>query len=407
MKQKLLFLLMALLLPAGAMAQFAWYGVNGKAQVVTGLGNGSNTEGLWWWTNPDGEGGDSKVVWDVEPGEDGSFDNLVKACGGISGTAVLDQGKVTYNPYVEVGFNVVGEDINAYVSDWDANFSAFGGRSLAGDASAWGGIAISYSSDVALGIELGFRFDDDGDIISSCLPYVYVPKAPEGNFVRIPWSEFKQAAWIRDNEYKISGLGAAKKLVNVMIKVQAKPGSYHFNIKAIGSYDMDETPVLPEKCATPTIAFVGGKLKFSCETEGVTYDYDITDDDIKSGSGDEVPLCATYNVSVYAKKFGYNNSDVATGTLCWIDATLQTEGIVNEDAVTEVAAVPVLIQSEGGTISVQGAAAGTPIAVYDLEGREYGFAVAEKDRAVIPTSLRTGSTAIVKIGGKAVKVLVK
>ena len=266
------------------------------------------------------------MVWDVEQGEDASLDNLVKACGGISGTAVLDQGKVTYNPYVEVGFNVVGEDTNATnVSDWDANFSAFGGRSLAGDASAWGGIAISYSSDVSLCIELGFRFDDDGDIISSYLPYVYVPKAPEGNFVRIPWSEFKQAVWIRDNEYKISGLGVAKKLVNVMIKVQAKPGSYHFNIKAIGSYDMDETPV----------------------------------------------------------------------------------GILNEDAVTEVAAVPVLIQSEGGTISVQGAAAGTPIAVYDLEGREYGFTVAEKDRAVIPTSLRTGSTAIVKIGGKAVKVLVK
>lgn len=400
MKQKLLFLLTALLLPAGVMAQFAWYGVNGKAQVVTGLGNGSNTEGLWYWTDEIANGGCSaSVVWDVEPGEDGNLDNLVKECGGISGTAVLEKYPGMEHPNVELIFNVVGLDAN--------------GEPQAGDASAWGGIALSYSCETNIRFFLGLKEDYCIDPLAT--PVYELPAAPEGNFVRIPWSEFKQPSWVERVSYisKISGPDAAKQLVSLRLKIttyklhEHEIGNFHFNIKAIGSYDMDETPVLPEKCATPTIAFVGGKLKFSCETEGVTYDYDITDEDIKSGSGDEVPLCATYNVSVYAKKTGYSNSDVATGTLCWIDATLQTEGIVNEDAVTEVAAVPVLIQSEGGTISVQGAAAGTPIAVYDLEGREYGFAVAEKDRTVIPTTLRTGSTAIVKIGGKAVKVLVK
>lgn len=406
MKQKLLFLLTALLLPAGAMAQFAWYGVNGKAQVVTGLGNGSNTEGIWWWDGNQIAGGKSKVVWDVEPGEDGSLDNLVKACGGISGTVIFDKGDDWHGAWVNIGFNVVGEDTNATnVSDYDKYFSAFGGQPLAGDASAWGGIAISYSCDMASYIGLGLGEELTSYYNYTSLSYA-LPAAPEGNFVRIPWSAFKFPNWYRGEQ--LSGLEAAKKLVNISICVQtSNTGSCHFNIKAIGSYDMDETPVLPEKCATPTIAFVGGKLKFSCETEGVDFVYDVKNNDVKSGVGSEVPLSATYNVSVYAKKFGYNNSEVATGTLCWIDATLQTEGILNEDAVTEVAAVPVLIQSEGGAISVQGAAAGTPIAVYDLEGREYGFTVAEKDRAVIPTSLRTGSTAIVKIGGKAVKVLVK
>lgn len=318
MKQKLLFLLTALLLPAGAMAQFAWYGENGKAQVVTGLGNGSNTEGLWWWTDEIDNGGCSaSVVWDVEPGEDGNLDNLVKECGGISGTAVLEKYPGWEHPNVELIFNVVGLDAN--------------GEPQAGDASAWGGIALSYSCETNIRFFLGLKEDYCIDPLAT--PVYELPAAPEGNFVRIPWSEFKQPSWVKNVSYisKISGPDAAKQLVSLRLKIttyklhEHEIGNFHFNIKAIGSYDMDETPV----------------------------------------------------------------------------------GILNEDAVTEVAAVPVLIQSEGGTISVQGAAAGTPIAVYDLEGREYGFTVAEKDRAVIPTSLRTGSTAIVKIGGKAVKVLVK
>ena len=41
-------ILLMLLLPIGARAQFAWYGQHGKAQVETGLGDESHTQGLWW-----------------------------------------------------------------------------------------------------------------------------------------------------------------------------------------------------------------------------------------------------------------------------------------------------------------------------------------------------------------------
>lgn len=65
------------------------------------------------------------------------------------------------------------------------------------------------------------------------------------------------------------------------------------------------------KCATPTINADGGKLSFSCETEGVDYFYEITNLDSKKGSGNEVNLTNTYVVTVYATKEGYDQSDTA------------------------------------------------------------------------------------------------
>lgn len=163
-----------------------------------------------------------------------------------------------------------------------------------------------------------------------------------------------------------------------------------------------ETP----KCKLPTISYSNGKLMFGCATEGVGYVYEITDPDIIKGYTSEVQLDVTYNISVYATKSGYDNSDVATATLCWVDAEPRTEGL-EEDAVMEVKAMPVLIQTQGDTITIQGAVEGTPIAIYDLDGRQYGTALADKDRTTIATSLRPGSTAVVKIGEKSVKVLLK
>ena len=160
-------------------------------------------------------------------------------------------------------------------------------------------------------------------------------------------------------------------------------------------------------CAKPTISYANGKLTFNCETEDVIFHSTITDTDITSYLTQEVELCVTYTISVYATKEDYEDSEVATGTLCWIDQQPSTEGIVAEDAVTEVKALPVLIQSNSGTITIQGANEGTEIMVYSVNGMKQGSAIATNGFATINTSLRPGSTAIVKIGEKAVKVLIK
>ena len=167
-----------------------------------------------------------------------------------------------------------------------------------------------------------------------------------------------------------------------------------------------ETPDV-EKCATPSIIYANGTLSFRCDTEGVQFVSDIIDSDIKRNYDADVPLSATYHISVYATKNGYDDSDVATGTLCWIDQQPDAEGIVAEDAVHEIKALPVLIQSHGGIISVQGLDAGTEVFVYTTDGKQQGSAVVVNGATTIHTSLQPGSIAVVKIGERNIKVLMK
>ena len=85
------------------------------------------------------------------------------------------------------------------------------------------------------------------------------------------------------------------------------------NFKEIVGLDgtIPETP----KCAMPTIQIVDGKMKLSCETEGVTFVTSYTSDGLSNSTlDDEIVLAGTTtcHVSVYATKEGYENSDVAT-----------------------------------------------------------------------------------------------
>ena len=158
------------------------------------------------------------------------------------------------------------------------------------------------------------------------------------------------------------------------------------------------------KCAKPTISYQSGMLVFNSATSGATCQYSITDSDIKSGSGNEVQLTVTYNVSVYATKAGMENSDVATATLCWIDK----EPVINTDIsnAAEFAARAVLIQSEGGTLTIQGADEGTPVSIYTSAGIQSGSAVSKNGVATVSTSMQPGSIAIIKIGNRSVKYMV-
>ena len=165
-----------------------------------------------------------------------------------------------------------------------------------------------------------------------------------------------------------------------------------------------DTPTT-QKCEKPTISYENGKLTFTSETEGAVCQYSITDTDIKAGSGNEVQLGVTYNISVFAAKAGYENSETATATLCWIDHQPKTEGITN--GIANIPAQAVLIQSEGGSIKVQGVDEGTQVNVYSTNGTQAGSAISQSGAATINTNLQPGSIAIVKIGQKSVKVVIK
>lgn len=162
-----------------------------------------------------------------------------------------------------------------------------------------------------------------------------------------------------------------------------------------------------KKCATPTISYTNGTLKFGCETEGAEFISEITDTDIKKHYEASISLTATYHISVFAIKAEYENSDTIQATLCWIEQQPRTEGITDEDAVTEVPAVPVLIQTHGNSITVQGAKEGTEILLYSVNGMQLDSVIASKEAAFLNASRLSGSVAIVKIGDKAVKVKIK
>ena len=165
------------------------------------------------------------------------------------------------------------------------------------------------------------------------------------------------------------------------------------------------------KCATPTISYDNDnkKLTFGCETEGVEFVYEIKDEDIKQGNGSQVSLSATYEISLYATKAGYENSDVATATLVWGSATFtNTTPVTAIEMVPAMeAAMPVLIQNNGGMLTVQGAQDGTPISVYTIAGTEAGSAVSQNSCATISTSMQQGDIAIIKIGERSIKVVIK
>ena len=173
--------------------------------------------------------------------------------------------------------------------------------------------------------------------------------------------------------------------------------------KIVGlSGEEPEQPELPEveKCATPVVTYAEGKLSFSCDTEGAEFVTDITSNDFKKHYDAEIELSATYNIEVFATKANYDNSDTVSVALVWVengDTDVET-GIIS------VPAAPVLIQGNGGVLSVSGLAKDTEVVVYTISGTEVARATATDGTATISTGLQSGTIVVVKFGNKSVKV---
>ena len=109
-----------------------------------------------------------------------------------------------------------------------------------------------------------------------------------------------------------------------------------FFFTAEGAEDIDPEEQNPtiNKCATPTINIVDGKIKFASETEGAEFIYRITPSTALSGNDEEAPMLTKYTISVYAKKDGFIQSDEATkeikiGNLDGIRGDVNNDGTVS------------------------------------------------------------------------------
>nr|MCR5819002.1 hypothetical protein [Prevotella sp.] len=81
------------------------------------------------------------------------------------------------------------------------------------------------------------------------------------------------------------------------------------------------------------------------------------------------------------------------------------EGV--ENGIAEVRALPVLIKTNGSLLTIEGIDDGEQVSVFGVDGTQQGQAVSQNGIAIINTSKPSGSVAIVKIGKKSVKVVVK
>ena len=208
-----------------AMAAFTtWNGDSEK--VETGLDNETATGGYWFDYNDSADKGLSEVQWPVAKGtewDENSLQPIIDYCHGVCGHIVLSGAALSYDPFVGIGFNVVGE---ASTTDKTP---------VAGDATAWGGVCIGYSSSLAAVLELGL-----GDVTDKALEYdnpvAKLPKSTDGTMKDIAWDGFAQAGWGKGD--KIDGPTAASQLVAIKFKVQAKDGTEgDFNIFSVGQYN--------------------------------------------------------------------------------------------------------------------------------------------------------------------------
>lgn len=181
---------------------------------------------------------------------------------------------------------------------------------------------------------------------------------------------------------------------------QSTPWSHFESIVAFSGTTPDK-----QKCETPTITYSDGKLHFSCDTEEAECVATITDPDIATHYGQEISLSATYVVNVYATASGYENSDIATATLCWIDAEPRTEGMTNDISMARGNAI--LVQSNNGMLNISGAERGTDIEIYTMAGIKVASAKASNVSTSIATNLQSGETVIIRVGKQSLKFLLR
>lgn len=164
-----------------------------------------------------------------------------------------------------------------------------------------------------------------------------------------------------------------------------------------------------EKCAKPTINYANKLLTFSCPTDGVIFHSNISDSDINNYESSEISLSATYEISVYVTKQDYEDSDVTTATLVWIDAIFTADNPTpSTSAKTISQTIPLLISTNGGTITVNShEGEGQVVNVYTIDGKALGSSTIRNGNASIQTSLTNGDPFVVKVGTKSVKLKMK
>ena len=208
------------------------------------------------------------------------------------------------------------------------------------------------------------------------VPYISGSKIPTTTIIKVP-TEYLQ-------DYK-DVLGSSYKYI------------YAWNPDGSGD---DTKPVT--QCATPSVSYESGELKFASETAGAEYHYTITDADMASDAYSKegkVTLSAAYNISVYATADGYTASDKAEATLYWINANLDNGTNINLAKTRGIVA-----SAHDGIVSISGLDNGEVVKFFAADGKYLGSTVAANGAASYAVS---ENLVIAKVGKDSIKIAMK
>ena len=199
---------------------FLWTGADDGSRAITGLDNGTETSGYWYWYADWAENGRSDIEWPIEEAEEGDLlKPIIDVCQGLCGKITLDQGDSEEEPYVVLGFNIAGTELPN------------GGSATTVDITAWEGLCAAYSSTTD--IELFVSYGDDIDAAMGYdFPYVTLPSSIEKTVKCARWQQFSRG-WGMDSHME----ELVKKAAAVKLRFHGKSGTTgEFKIMSVSSY---------------------------------------------------------------------------------------------------------------------------------------------------------------------------
>ena len=214
-----------------------WIGAEGEPKIETGLIPDNNIYGYWYHfidNNVRYTKFDFRPALVTPEPTVHRLDQVIQYCGGVCGTAILDTAKnANYPASVGIGFSVAVK-VKGLYGEVEKTYEP--------DASSWGGICITYTSDKDLIVDLiNEQTTDFGNYVAP--PQTNLPASETGNRAILAWTDFKQPSSYKGNTI-LGGEDVAKQLAAIRFFIKGEPGEYKFNFCAIGPKD----GTCPENC---------------------------------------------------------------------------------------------------------------------------------------------------------------